>query len=479
MYEISNSEITFNVAVIFLLIWSIIVTGIRYGKRVSDIKSYAISNNYFNSTALICTIAASFIGGGLIIGNAENCYQEGIWYTFAIFGFAFNLIFTGIFVAPRIEKFKGCLSVGDMLEAYYGRNAKILAGITWLMFCTGMIIAQTSAISRVFSIFLDWPMSLNAIVGVGVVVAYSYFGGIRSVVATDVLQFAIMIIAIPMCLYFALDTVGGLAVVKEKIPVTHLEFFSNVSPLKFTSIFLSFFIADALVPPILQRMLMATTAKKARTSMIVSGLVVFLLCGISGMFGLVTYALNPNLEHQQLMPYLFDTTLPAVFKGIAISGLIAVIMSTADSYLNSASIALAHDIIKPCSKKEISETVELKIAKRTTILIGCVAVLSNMAFNNITSILLATYGTWGPSLLAIVAGVIFNKKIPIWGFYTCFISGMLVKTVWGYIPQLSAHISGLMPGVITNISLFIIIYLIYGENKTENETKEILKKINN
>ena len=192
--EMAVVDATFYIAVVFLFLWATIVTGIKASTKVNNIQSFAISRHYFGTFALTCTITASFVGGGLVIGTAEKAYSFGIAHAIAIMGFGLQLFLTAVLIAPRMEKFRDCISVGDMLERYYGKAAKVLAGVTWLLFCTGIIVAQTTAIGRVFSIFLNWDPRINAMLGVGIVTFYSYFGGIRSVVATDVLQFIIIVI---------------------------------------------------------------------------------------------------------------------------------------------------------------------------------------------------------------------------------------------------------------------------------------------
>jgi Na+/proline symporter len=66
------------------------------------------------------------------------------------------------------------------------------------------------------------------------------------------------------------------------------------------------------------------------------------------MIGLAAIALYPNLEAENVMPHIIKTLLPIGTRGLAMSGVLAIILSTADSYLHSAGILFTHDLIDAC-----------------------------------------------------------------------------------------------------------------------------------
>jgi solute:Na+ symporter, SSS family len=437
-----------------------LVIGLIAGKDVKDLKGFSLSRRTFNSFALTATIVASFLGGGTIVGSAEKSFTTGIGYLVALMGFPLQMIFTAIFISPRMEKFNNSLSVGDIIKVPYGKSAQVVTGVLWMLFCTGIIIAQVSALGKTVSLFLDTDFTTSIIIGAGTVIIYCYFGGIRAVVNTDIIQFIVLGIALPMTFIFGVVYLGGIQETFNSVPPEFFNPIGYLSPLELIVIFFSFLLGDALIPPVVQRLLMAKDAKQSYNTMFTSGIIIFALCIVGGGLGIIAHGVNPDIESGQVIPFLFRTILPAGFTAIAIAGIVAVIMSTADSYLNSSAVIFVNDIVKPLAWKKLSEKSELQLAKNTTVVIGSIAIFFALYVENVLDVLLHTYKFWGPTLAVPIAGVILGKQLPnTRSFFMCCGAGALVVVIWElYRIEEACGISGLVPGILTNIIVYTVIY---------------------
>jgi Na+/proline symporter len=76
--------------------------------------------------------------------------------------------------------------------------------------------------------------------------------------------------------------------------------------------------------------------------------------------------LYPNINSKAVVPVIIKNLLPIGFSGIAISGIIAVTMSSADSFLNTASVILT---------KNLGNSTKLKNVKFNTLLLGILAIM--------------------------------------------------------------------------------------------------------
>ena len=76
---------------------------------------------------------------------------------------------------------------------------------------------------------------------------------------------------------------------------------------------------------------------------------------ITGMIGLVALVMNPGLNPNLSLPYVIQQTLPEGIRGLVVAGMISVVMSSADSCLNSASVAFTNDIVGPFEKEKYKE----------------------------------------------------------------------------------------------------------------------------
>lgn len=461
LYTIIGGAVGFQALIILAAIGIKTIYGIYSSKGIKTINEFGISRGFFSSFAIIATIVASFVGGGVIVGTAEKCYYSGIGPLIGLLGFPLQLLLTGLIIAPRIQKYKDTLTVGDIIGAEYGKAAKMMTGILWVLFCTGIIGAQISALSYALSIFLPTPHHWNIGIGASIIIFYCFVGGIRAVISTDVLQFIVLGIAIPLTFILTFFQFNSLQQIVDSVPADYFSITHHFSGVELFVLFFSFLLGDALIPPVIQRLLIAKDAQQAKKTMIWGSLLTLPLCLIGGGFGIIAYALNPSIEPSQSVIYLFQTALPGGFEVIAITGLIAVIMSSADSYLNSASVSFVNDIFTPLLNRKLLHTQELNLARSATLIVGSVAVIFTLAGSTIFDILLYSYKFWGPTLVIPIGALFLDKPVNKVGFFASSISGLLVAFVWDLanFEKLSG-IGSLLPGIVANGCTYTLSYLL-------------------
>lgn len=76
-----------------------------------------------------------------------------------------------------------------------------------------------------------------------------------------------------------------------------------------------------------------------------------------------------GLSQENIVPYVLDTYIGIGFKGFCIIGVMAMLMSTADSYINTSSILFSHDFCKSIGI-ELTEQKELFLSRISALIIG-------------------------------------------------------------------------------------------------------------
>ena len=182
------------------------------------------------------------------------------------------------------------------------------------------------------------------LIGIVVVTGYSMFGGIVAVAFTDVFQFLIFFVALPVACVIGYKTVGDIDTVWHSLPDKHTQI--NTEDI---FLFISF-IFYALIPttgiPFVQRALIAKDKKQFLQSFIGVAILIIPLFIIVCLIGLITYYNDSNVVPDQALYYFVDHYLPVGIKGLMVAGLLAIIMSTQDSFLNATSVLISHDICK-------------------------------------------------------------------------------------------------------------------------------------
>jgi len=345
--------LTLDHCIVYFFLILTLGIGLYAGRHIKTIKDYAIADKKYNAGILTITFLATLIGGGSTISETSNIFNDGIITTLTFGMLVFTLLFIGRYIAPKMKQFKNCLTLGDVIGTLYGKKSKILAGLTGSLFSIFVTSLQMLALGTTLETLLDIPLYIGLSTSSLLIVGYASFGGIKSVTTTDVLQFAVLIVIIPVIAQVAVQEVGGLQPLFQSLPPEKFNIFHHKNKLLYLGNLLSgvLFSVILLSPPFIQRMLMAANQNHARSMYVYSALVKIPFCLMIMLIGLSISVLYPHIPSQTALPYAIKMLLPIGAKGLAISGILAVIMSTADSYLNTAGLLLVHDVIQPIMQR--------------------------------------------------------------------------------------------------------------------------------
>jgi solute:Na+ symporter, SSS family len=383
----------------FLLIT--LVTGLWAGRNVKTIQEYAIANRVYGTGVLVMAFLSTYIECWNLVGFPGDIFADGITHLIpsVLFGVIFCLLFIAKFIAPKMIYFQGCLTMGELMGRFYGKYGRIATGFLGLVYNITAVSIQIiffKIVCTLLGINGNWGVAISAFI----LVLYASFGGIKSVTITGVVQFIVITVALSVMLNMVLDQVGGFKQLFTKLPVEKLQLFKfdKEKAGEFGAGYYSFpilaiwflFPGFPLSFPFVQRMLMAKDNRQLITMYYwgTAFLVVFFL--VLTFIGLGMVVLYPKLESGQVIPYLIQMFPASWLRGIALIGLIAVIMSTADAFLHSAGLLFVHDVIKPIADKQGIEINELRVVRYFTLLIGCISIAVSLMAKNIFSI--AVYG---------------------------------------------------------------------------------------
>lgn len=376
-----------NIIVIIFLVLTLII-GLRAGRNIKDIAEYSIANKVFGSGILAITILVTYITGSKGIGYAGYVFDDGILPIFptifcAVIG---CFLFIIVFIIPKIKYFDGCFTTAELMGQVYGRETRFAIGILGSFYNITLVTLQIIWLGNIGEL-LGIPKLWSIVFGGIFLVTYSSIGGIKSITITDIIQFIAVTIMIPMITYLVLNKVGGMKSLITKIPIHHLDILHHKHSKDYL-IYCTWYIFPAfpLSFPFIQRMLMARNDKQLRDSYYISMfflIIFFVLLTLIGLSSIVLQeTLDANMPNRgsQIITYLINNYFVHGAKGILIVGLIAAVISTADSFLNSAGLLLAHDVIKPtCNRKGINID-ELKLVRCITFFLGILAIF--LAFVN-------------------------------------------------------------------------------------------------
>ncbi len=285
----------------------------------------------------IATLVATWYGG--IFGTAQIAFEQGIYnfITQGLFWYVTYIIFA-FFIVQRITPYKA-MTLPDLVGKMFGEKSKKLAAIFNIL--NLVPIAYTISLGLIIQMFLNIPFFYACLIGILFVLAYSFIGGFRAVVYSDLFQFLIMTSSVIIVLIFSYTTHGIKPLVN--LPPNYYSLTGSYSV--FETFAWGLIALGTLVDPnFYQRCFAANSEKTAKKGIFYSTLI-WIIFDLSLTIGaMYAAALLPNANSKiGYFQYAFDL-LPNGIKGFFLAGILATVLSTLDSYLFLAGSTLSIDL---------------------------------------------------------------------------------------------------------------------------------------
>jgi sodium/proline symporter len=211
-------------------------------------------------------------------------------------------------------------------------------------------------------------------------------------------------------------------------------------------------------------------ARRVGTIWVVFSMAIAIIIGVIGYsFAVSNGLLVEGFDSERIIVVMADAigsldTFAAIIAGMIIAGILASIMSTADSQLLAASSSVSENLVKRFAWKKMSGKAQMWVARATVLLIAVVAVFfawnPNSSVFRIVSFAWAGFGaTFGPLVLC----ALFWKRTNKWGALAGMVSGGIVVFVWKYVvrPLGGAwDIYELLPAFIVSLVFIVVVSLL-------------------
>jgi Na+/proline symporter len=369
--------------IIYSALFLFLITGTFFKGKIRNFKEYALGVKPFSKLALSSTVVATALGGGSTIGSVAQVHETGVIFMLMLMSVPISFLLFS-YLIPKIINYHGCISMPEMMSKMYGGNTKIrrYMAIISFVFLLGALAVQVKSLSSFFTNIFGYNGEISAIVSFLVIVLYTSTKGVTGVIKTDVLQFIIFIIILPIITILLLKN-NGSSIENLIYSVPQESFKKNISWASIIAITIGFCLPDD-TPDFIHRFLLTKDKNKLTSAINLLSLITVLstiMVIIIGAVGLIKY---PNEDSNQIIFIVIrDLLSNEILYSLFGVGLLAVIMSTADSLINTASVIFVHDIILKSQGRK-----GLLFARIACIAAGLLAVIVALKSNTIFGIIL-------------------------------------------------------------------------------------------
>jgi len=433
-----------------------LICGLVSSTKVHNISEYAIGNRDFSTATIVATLIATWVGAGLFSYTLIETYRQGIYFLIPLTVDSLVLVIIGYFFAPRMGEFLGKLSVAESMGEMFGPKVRIVTVIFSLLrtICYLGVNFQISA--KILELIFDTSGGYATILSALIVIVYSTLGGIRAVTFTDIIQFFTFGCLIPVIVIIAWQALGENNSIKvwDTITSNPLFDYKEAFNLRSTGFYQMlgmcvFFMIPELEPESFQRISMAQNTRQVMTSFKIAGLLCFLIQISIAILAVFILSDNPNINPDNLVSYIINHYTHIIgFKGIISIGIMAMIMSSADSAINSMSIIFAHDFCKSWGFKWAKN--ELLVARIAAIISGIGAMIIALKIDSIFDLMLSFAGLYLPVVsipfILAIFGFRSSEKSVLSGVSGSLLTILLWRTFFA-----ESAIDSFIPGILSSM----------------------------
>ncbi len=442
-----------DIGIVIAYLGVLLFYGIYQGYRVKSIREYSVSSSRHGLFVVFASLSAAFIGGGFSTGNASQVFKFGIGNIVALCGFSLGQVLVGSLIISRAKIQDTAASPGMIMRAAYGRGGQMATGLCSTVLCAGMLGAQIAAIGWIFNVLIGVPYAAGAVIGFAVVLVYSTLGGMNAIITAEVIEFILLAVGIPLLLYWSVKYAGGSGAVAQSVPEEYFNIFNGSSQSGFLSLFLTAMVGEAMTPSFIQRILTGRDRRTVARATVLSGIVSVPVFVMTGLVGLCAYAVDPQMPAEMAMPEMIVRAMPVGVKGLVMTAMLAIVMSTADGLLSSGSIGFINDLMIPMMRKTLPRDKLLRSARMSNMVIGVAGILMALWSADVFRILLLSYSAWCPVILVPITAALLGKKPGGKVFAVCGAGGAAASLIWTMLGE-PWSIGGTVVGVAVNAFIF-------------------------
>lgn len=428
-----------DIIIIVVYLLGVAAFGILKGGKQKTAKDYFLSEKAIPWWAVCFAVVATETSALTFISVPGMAYIGNLNFLQLAIGYIIGRIIVSYFLLPKY--FEGeLLTAYSYLERRFGAKTKNFASSVFMVtrvFADGVRLYATAIpiaiIFKGYNLFVDTPdwqiYSIAIILMAIITLVYTYFGGVRAVIWTDVIQMFIYIGGgvLALIVLNSFSTFSFSDSITKLTASGKLEFLNFywgadffTKPYTFIAsvlggIFLSM-ASHGTDQLIVQRLLTTESLQKSRRALITSGLIVFVQFALFLLIGSMLYIFfnGEVMKSDEVFPKFIIHYMPSGISGFIIAGLLAAAMSTLSGSISALSSTLVGDIYKPYWGKDKSDEQLLGVSRIVALLWAGILVLSAFVFMNsdkavvVLGLSIASF-TYGGLLGTFLLGIFFKK----------------------------------------------------------------------
>lgn len=368
-----------DIILVGVFLVALVIVGLWPGK-IHGREAFLISDRRLSGVSSGFTISASKIGGGLLVTYSALVFAfgyEALWlFAGYVIGYALFYIF-----ARTLQKeahLQGYYTMADFFQTRYGKEAGVVVGVGVVISLTGWIFTNLIVGGDLIAALTELTPPMATLLLAAPIAIYLVYGGFHSVVKTDILQYIAMIVI----LILIAVAMGSLDTAEVTVQETKTMNIGRI---------VSFILIGVLFPMGSAELWQRAYATRDRRGLFVGigiASATFMVFGLALSFislRLRDVTLTSGATADQLgLVQGVAGALGPIFTGIWIIVFLAVILSSADTFVFTSASSVVEDVMERAGLLQSKHRV---LAIRIVILLFCaLGIAGALAFKSVVTV---------------------------------------------------------------------------------------------
>lgn len=453
--------------VVLIYLGGLVLVGAWHARRIKSQEDFAVAGRSLSVPILVGTMLTTWIGTGSLIGNSEKTYEVGIAAILLPIGGVAGVALISV-VAARVRRF-GQITVLDILERRYGVVPRLLGTVALITAYATIVSYQYRAGGAVLH-RINPQIALSQCIQVAAVfiIVYTVLAGMVSVARTDVVNGVIMMLGIGFALPWFFFKGGGMEGLRTAFDGTQkLEVFGPIGLLPLIGIILPPFLLVMGEANLYQRFFSARdpkTAQKAAFILIFFVLVVEVAIIVTAWLASAQVDVDDHPGHVLIVAAM--ELLPTAVGALLLAACVAIIISTADSFLLVVATSIVRDIYQRFINPDAAPQRLVFVSRIAVVVVGLIAYLVSLGSDRFLSVALWAYTVYGASITPALIATFFWKRATTAGAAASIASGALVTIAWSIFADRGAfegtafaNVKAVIPAIAVSITSLVLVSL--------------------
>ncbi|MBX9890614.1 MAG: HD domain-containing protein [Amoebophilaceae bacterium] len=392
-----------DLVIITTFLITTLVIGLYASKGIHTFQDYAVGSRKMSTSVLTVSLIATLYGGVTLHRNLNDYYWKSFYMLILDLFWSIGIYLASRFIIPKMREFIGNFSIAESMGTIYGVHTRMVVAVSSMMCIISSLSAQfkvgLTISHKLFPTIEQFPTFSIVIITI-IVIVYSTFGGAKAIALTDIYQFLFFSICLPILIFTYLYRAPNLCENSKRcMELLQYNFTETIIWNDIAAAALTYIIGRIVFyPASIQRFYMSTSILQARRIFSYTAIIAIFISLLFLTIGMVLHIGGHNIIKEQNILYYFlqSNCFPGI-QGLLVSAVIALLMSTADSYLHAGSILFAHDLWPFLTKTKKKSS--LTVVRIASICIGIASLLMALYTTSIVELIRKTVHIYVPAVV--------------------------------------------------------------------------------